>query len=193
MHAGADCSRKSGMNDVRETFRTTTTMVDYRANVREASRLEAARRNALNNLTISMHKVNDLEAKPKYQETLRYLRKREFHLALDRVQAFVVQRLCEMSKAGMSGTGYKLRQSIWKALMTRGKAIRNALKAYKALAMKMDSPAPQLEWKEVVNYGFVSEFELPRHTYAAHEEVLSKFFKIEGARSELVRLNVKIH
>ncbi|KAK7676309.1 hypothetical protein QCA50_020726 [Cerrena zonata] len=161
-----------------------------------------------------MREVNDLEAKlgltvlwtiehPKYQETLRYLRKREFHRALDRVQALIVQRLFEMSKAGMSGTGYKLRRSIWKALKTRGKAIRNALKAYNALAVKMAPPAPQLEWKEVVNYGFVSEFELLRHTYAhgdvatshwiipAHREVLSKFFKIKGARSELVRLDVE--
>ena len=63
-----------------------------------------------------MREVSDLEAKlgltvswtprdSKYQETLRYLRKRELHRALDRLQGLVVQRLFELSKANMSGTG----------------------------------------------------------------------------------------
>ena len=105
------------MDKVRESFHTTTTPIDYTTDVRETSCLEASRRNALNNLTIALREVSDLEAKlgltvplspqhPKYQETLRYIQKWDFHRALDRVQALVVQRLFEMSKAGMAGTGW---------------------------------------------------------------------------------------
>lgn len=67
----------------------------------------------------------------------------------------------------------------------------------------MAPPAPCLEWKEVVNYAFISEFDLLRHMYShgdvstshwavpAHREILSKFFKIKSARSELLRLDIE--
>ena len=106
------------MNTIRGVFHNTpsSVSVNYTEIAQETARLEADRRNALNNLTVAMREVSDLEAKlgltvswtprdSKYQETLRYLRKREFHRALDRLQGLVVQRLFELSKANMSGTG----------------------------------------------------------------------------------------
>ena len=106
------------MNAVRGVFHNTPSLasVNYTRIAQETARLEADRRNALNNLTVAMHEVSDLEAKlgltlswtprdSKYQETLRYLRKRDFHRAPDRLQGLVVQRLFELSKANMSGTG----------------------------------------------------------------------------------------
>jgi len=56
--------------------------------------------------------------------------------------------------------GYKMRTSIWKALKRRGKAIRTALDKYNKLAMQMNPPAPILDWKNIVNYTFVSEFKI---------------------------------
>ena len=45
------------------------------------------------------------EDNPCYVEASQYLRRREFHNALDRVQQLVVQRLFELSKANIAGMG----------------------------------------------------------------------------------------
>lgn len=97
-----------------------------------------------------------------------------------------------------------MRTSIWKALKTRGKAIRTALKRYNSLASQMDLPAPILEWKDVLNYTFVSEFDLLRHSHGTSDvhkkpwtipfnrEVAAKYWKVRGAYDELKRLHVEI-
>ncbi|EIW62713.1 uncharacterized protein TRAVEDRAFT_112714, partial [Trametes versicolor FP-101664 SS1] len=140
---------------------------------------------------------------PKYQETMRYMRHQEFHNALDRVQQLVAQRLLELTKANMTGMGYKMRTSIGKALKARGKAIRSALNKYNRLALQMKPPAPQLLWKDVVTYTFISEFELLRHSYTDRDitsapwtkqrnrEVTSMYFKVLGARKEMQRIHVE--
>lgn len=99
--------------------------------------------------------------------------------------------------------GYKLRTSIGKAMKTRSKAIRTALKKYNSLAPQMDPPAPVLQWKDVMNYAFVSEFDLLHHAYShkditqlpwalqINREIAAKYYKIKGARDEIVRLNIE--
>ncbi len=95
-----------------------------------------------------------------------------------------------------------MRTSIWKGLKARAKAIRTALNKYNRLAALMKPPAPVLQWKDVVNYTFISKFDLLRNTYAHHTEVVSavwtvprnrevatKHFKILCARAELPRLD----
>lgn len=100
-------------------------------------------------------------------------------------------------------SGYKMRTSIWKALKARGKAIRSALSKYNSLAAQMVPPAPTLEWKDVVNYTFISEFDLLHHsrtqtdvtnkpwTVPYNREVAVKYWKIRGAFDEIKRLNVE--
>lgn len=69
----------------------------------------------------------------------------------------------------------------------------------------MEPPAPHLEWNDIVNYGFISEFDLLKLAYSQHPEILSKpwtvpgnrevaakYFKILRAREEIVRLNVEV-
>ncbi|THG92734.1 hypothetical protein EW026_g8267 [Hermanssonia centrifuga] len=142
-------------------------------------RLETARRHAMHEMAFALHAVEDLELKlklnetwtpkhPKYEETLAYMRKRQFHRALDKVQQLVVQRLFELSKANIAGMGYKLRTHIGKAMKTRGKAIRTAL-----------------------------EFDLLRNSYShedisrkpwtvqVNREVAAKYFKILRAQDEI--------
>ncbi|KAI0083349.1 hypothetical protein BDY19DRAFT_987928 [Irpex rosettiformis] len=177
-------------------------------------RLETMRRNAVHKMTVAIQAVNDLELKlevaetwtpqhPQYQETLRYIQARRFHRALDKVQRLVVQRLLEMTKANASGMSYKLRTSIGKAMKTRSKAIHNALKKYNVLASQMNPPAPILEWKDVMNYTFVSEFDLLHHMYShkdisqlpwavqVNREIAGKYYKIKCAQDEILRLNVE--
>ncbi|KAI0640945.1 hypothetical protein C8Q79DRAFT_1014781 [Trametes meyenii] len=189
--------------------------INYAQDARRTIAIEADRRAALEGLTLAMNVVGDLERKlaietpwtpvdPKYQETLAYVRHREFHRALDRVQQLVMQRLLELSKANMSGTSYKTRTSIWKALKTRGKAIRTALKKYNILALQMSPPAPTLLWKDVVTYSFIGEFDLLRNAYSRRDilaslwttprnrEVAVKYFKILRAREELKRVDSEV-
>ncbi|EPQ59975.1 hypothetical protein GLOTRDRAFT_12384, partial [Gloeophyllum trabeum ATCC 11539] len=91
-----------------------------------------------------------------------------------------------------------------KGLKARGKAIRTALKKYNALAPLMTPPAPPLQWKDIVGYGFISEFELLKHAHShcditslpwtipGNREVAAKYFKIIRAYEELERLNVEL-
>lgn len=100
-------------------------------------------------------------------------------------------------------TGYKLRDSIWRALKARGKAIRTALKKYNAVAPLMEPPAPILEWKQVMDYAFVSEFELLKHHHShsnitrepwaepGNREMTTKYYKLKGVRVEIVRCNIE--
>ncbi|KAL6308620.1 hypothetical protein BKA93DRAFT_815267 [Sparassis latifolia] len=179
--------------------------INYAQDARYTLRLETARRTAMHELTVAIAAVGDLEMKlgidepwtaehPKYQETLSYVRHRQFHRALDKVQQLVVQRLLELSKANMAGMGYKLRTSIGRAIKTRAQAIRTALKTYNSLAPQMNPPAPILEWKDIVNYAFISEFDILRHAYS-HQDIISitsKYFKILRAQEEIVRYNVEL-
>jgi len=94
--------------------------------------------------------------------------------------------------------------SIWKALKRRGKAIQTAIDKYNKLATSLDPPAPMLDWKNVVNYTFISEFDLLWHSYSrtdinsrpwilqANCEIASRYFKIVHARKEIHRLNIEI-
>jgi len=94
--------------------------------------------------------------------------------------------------------------SIWKALKWRGKAIRTALDNYNKLALQMNPPAPTLDWKNIVNYTFVLEFEILWHSYSrtdlasrpwilpANHEIASRYFKVVRAREEIHWLNIEI-
>ncbi|KAG1851168.1 hypothetical protein F4604DRAFT_1934181 [Suillus subluteus] len=205
-------------NQVSEIFRHTPIAhdIDYSQVAKQTARIEAARRTALQALLINVRAVGDLEEKlgiaktwteanPDYISTMEYMRSHKFRQVLDNLQRLVVQRLFELSKANMAGTGYKLRMHIGKAIKTRSKAIQSALAEYNELALSMQPPAPHLEWNDIVNYGFISEFELLKLAYSQHPEILSKpwtvpgnrevatkFFKILRAREEIVRLNVEV-
>src|ERR1700722_1773183 len=98
--------------------------------------------------------------------------------------------------------GYNLRKHIAKALQARSKAARAALDHYNAAAKEMNPPQPTLEWKDVINYAFLSEFDLLR---GARQDVRTRpwarpasrmamdlYFKIQRAKEEIERLNIEI-
>jgi hypothetical protein len=98
--------------------------------------------------------------------------------------------------------GYKLRKHISKALQARSQAIRAALGRYNDAAKRMVPPRQQLNWDEIVEYGFLSDFELLRDTREdvrkrewarpAIRVLTDQFFKLQRAREEISRLNVEI-
>ncbi|KAG1751306.1 uncharacterized protein EDB91DRAFT_1013719, partial [Suillus paluster] len=79
------------------------------------------------------------------------------------------------------------------------------LAEYNELAPSIQPPAPYLEWNNIVNYRFISEFELLKLAYSQHPEILSKpwtvpghrkvavkYFKILHAQEEITCLNVEV-
>ncbi|KAK1232405.1 hypothetical protein PQX77_004435 [Marasmius sp. AFHP31] len=124
----------------------------------------------------------------------------EFQKAVDKLEGLIVARLFELTKMNMSGTGYRLRKHIAQALKSRSKAVRTALEQYNAAAEKCGHEL--LEWEKVVEYSFLSDFDLLRDSRQdirdeawakpAGRLAMDQYFKILGAREEIVRLNVEI-
>ncbi|KAJ6474311.1 hypothetical protein C8R45DRAFT_935708 [Mycena sanguinolenta] len=122
--------------------------------------------------------------------------------ALDEIERIIVERLFEMTKIHQSGTGYKMRSHIAKALQARSKAVRNAINRYNAVAEDMVPPKPTLSWEEVVNYAFLSEFDILRDTQdgiqsrpwtrRSYRLAMDRYFKILRAQEEIKRLNIEI-
>ncbi|KAJ7812493.1 hypothetical protein B0H14DRAFT_3090485 [Mycena olivaceomarginata] len=98
--------------------------------------------------------------------------------------------------------GYKMRSHIAKALQARSKAIRNAIERYNKVALSMEPPMPTLDWDQVVNYGFLGDFDLLRDTTdsissrpwtrRSYRLAMDSYFKILRAREEIQRLNIEI-
>lgn len=100
-------------------------------------------------------------------------------------------------------TGYKLRNSIWRALKVRSTAIQAALDRYNKVAPLMQPPAPTLDWNQIMDYTFVSEFELLKYSRShqditaqpwsrpVYREAMAKYFKLRRAHEEIVRVNVE--
>ncbi|KAI0040850.1 hypothetical protein FA95DRAFT_1611478, partial [Auriscalpium vulgare] len=117
-----------------------------------------------------------------YQRNLGILERTQFDKAVDHLEGLVVQRLFELAKANISGTGYKMRKHISNAITRRSAAVRNAVNSYNRLAPKQKPPRRTLQYNEVANYGWLGEFDLLKES--RHE--------VHRAREEILRLNVEI-
>ncbi|KAG1752343.1 uncharacterized protein EDB91DRAFT_1234441 [Suillus paluster] len=120
------------------------------------------------------------------------------------LERLVVMRLFKLSKLSLSGTG-KLFISTYlisKALQWRSEAIRNVINWYNIQAVALNPPHPKISWKDIVDYSFLGEFDLLRHSHTdirsndwakpAHWEATNKFFKLCRAHEEVERLNIKV-
>jgi hypothetical protein len=98
-------------------------------------------------------------------------------------------------------TGYKLRVHIAAGLKRRSEAIRNALGRYNMQAARLDPPREPLDWKTVITYTFLSEFDLLQFSHEdirekqwaqpAIRDAVIKHFKLRCAQAEIDRLNVE--
>jgi hypothetical protein len=98
--------------------------------------------------------------------------------------------------------GYSLRKHIADALKARSVAIRTALDRYNTAALALVPPRQVLDWDQVVEYAFLSNFDLlcdarqdvrrkPWATPAARLAI-DKAFKLERAEEEIARLNIEV-
>ncbi|KXN83359.1 hypothetical protein AN958_01534 [Leucoagaricus sp. SymC.cos] len=115
---------------------------------------------------------------------------------------FVVSRIFELMKMNMSQTGYKLQKHIAKALQSRSHTIKAAVDRYNTAARAMKPPRPILSYDKVMDYTFLSEFDLLRDSRQDVRDrpwstpkgryLMDKYFKIVRAREEIARLNIEI-
>ena len=94
-----------------------------------------------------------------------------------------------------------MRRQIAKALHCWSDAIRTALQHYNEQAAPIGRPS--LTWKEIVDYGFLAEFNLLRHsrddvcehTWAkpACRKATIKYLTHARAQEEVLRLDVEVH
>lgn len=156
---------------------------------------------------------------PEYRETLKYIRDRKYHRALDKVHQLVVQRLFELQRMNISGlgmspltscvsrtlklinSGYKLRTQMAKSLQTRSKTIRTAIVAYNKAASDLTPPRPPLDWSDVSHYGLIEQYTMLKATnhdisnrewsQPVYREILKCRRRVARAKEELVRCNVE--
>ncbi|KAJ7016733.1 hypothetical protein C8F04DRAFT_1201568 [Mycena alexandri] len=137
-----------------------------------------------------------------YVEALVVMTERRYKQAVSELERLVVGRLFEMTKLGMSGVAYKLRDKLNKALKTRAEAIRRAIDRYNAAAMALNPPRPRLTWRMVIHSASLAEFDWLRETrqdirelpwaQPARREGMVLYFSMKRAQEEKVRLNVEI-
>jgi hypothetical protein len=95
-----------------------------------------------------------------------------------------------------------LRKHIAAALQKRSAAVRTALDQYNAAAKALRPPRTTLKWEDVVEYAFLSDFDLLRDARQdirqrqwaapAGRLALDTHFKILRAHEEIERLNVEV-
>ncbi|KAJ6493462.1 hypothetical protein C8R45DRAFT_187933 [Mycena sanguinolenta] len=194
-------------------FVSTSDDGNYAEAAKATRRIEAQRRHALEVQTKALAAVHDLEIrlaittrwKPgdeKWIAVSEMVRKRRYQRALDHLQGLIISRMFELAKCNMSGTGYKLRKHIAKALQARSKAVKTAIAKYNEIAEAMTPPKTTLDWETVVEYAFLSDFDLLREgrrdirderwAKPAGRAAMDQHYKLLRAEEEIQRLNVEI-
>ncbi|KAJ7109052.1 hypothetical protein C8R43DRAFT_905012 [Mycena crocata] len=186
---------------------------NYAEEVRTTRRIESQRRHAIELHSKVLLAVQDLELRlgisprwvrdsEEWLATEIMVQRRRYQRALDHLQGLIIARMFELTKMNMSGTGYKLRKHIAKALQARSRGVKTALANYNAAAAGLDPPRDPLTWEQVVDYAFLSDFDLLRdgrddirsETWArpAGRLAMDLYFKLERADEEIMRLNIEI-
>ncbi|KIN95222.1 hypothetical protein M404DRAFT_34342 [Pisolithus tinctorius Marx 270] len=168
-----DLDLKSALWDVT----TPSNLKDYATYTRKTRKVETARRHAVEMYNKDLRIVQDLE------------------------KALVVVQIFELLKMNRAGTRYKMQKHIAKVLQVHSSAIRIALEQYNTAAHAMDPPHRILKWDEVVEYAFITEFDLLRDarqdvsqrpwTTLAGRSAMDHYFKLLHAREEIERLEVE--
>ncbi|KAJ6550351.1 hypothetical protein B0H10DRAFT_1737983, partial [Mycena sp. CBHHK59/15] len=127
---------------------------------------------------------------------------RRYRAAVAEVERLVVMRLFELTKMGMSGVAYKMRDQISKALKTRSDAIRRAIGIYNEAGATLTPPRERLVFADIINATSLVDFDMLRETrqdireqawtQPARREAMVLYFGIKRAKEEIQRLNVEI-
>ena len=102
----------------------------------------------------------------------------------------------------MSFLGYKMRKHIAKALRAQSQAIRTAIDRFNDAAHVLDPSRAPLQWDNVIEFGFLAEFDLLQDTrqdvctkpwaMPAGRFAMDLHFEILRAHEEIEQLNIEI-
>ncbi|KAJ6607593.1 hypothetical protein B0H10DRAFT_2439509 [Mycena sp. CBHHK59/15] len=137
-----------------------------------------------------------------YTDALVFTTERRYRAAVSQVERLVMMRLFELTKLGMSGVAYKLRDQISKALQNRSSVIRRALTIYNEAGAALTLPRERLTFADIINTTALIDFGMLRETredirkqpwtQPARREAGVLYFGIKRAKEEIRRLNVEI-
>ena len=95
-----------------------------------------------------------------------------------------------------------MRKHIANALKLRSKSIHTAITAYNEAAAALSPPRRRVSWEDVVEYSYLSEFDILRDTREDVRErkwatqknrmLMQEFFRLIRAENELPRLHIEI-
>ncbi len=100
-----------------------------------------------------------------------------------------------------------MRKHIGKALQSHSQTIQMALERYNNAAHALDPPHPGLQWEQVIDYAFLSNFdllqdpgtregvqEMSKKVWAtlAGQATMDRYFKIKRVEEEINCLNIEI-
>ncbi|KAG8685044.1 hypothetical protein FRC08_013330, partial [Ceratobasidium sp. 394] len=111
------------------------------------NRIEARARNTMNQLLTVQQAVADFEEKhdisipwmrcmKEWSDAEDIRRNRDVQRCIDELERLSVQRIFELSKAGVRGLGYKMRTHIMQAVSNRSATLKSALERYNTAAAK---------------------------------------------------------
>lgn len=183
-----------------------------RPTLTEAHDLEISRIKTHHDLIIAFSQVQQFELRlhveqrwtpedQEYRDAEDWMKHKQFIKVVEELEGRVVQRLFELSKANLAGTGYKLRRQISKNITRRSQALRTSLDKYNALAPHQNPPRPFIDYKEIANHAWLGDFDLLKYSRhdilsqpwanATNREIATKYHKVRRAREEIIRLNVE--
>ncbi|KAJ7814507.1 hypothetical protein B0H14DRAFT_3090103 [Mycena olivaceomarginata] len=169
----------------------------YQQNISATRRLETQQRHAMELRDKVLLAVQDLELRmdlrdqwtpgcAEWSEAAVLVVNRRYQRALDKLQGLVIARLFELTKR------FKHAQH----------AIKTAIEQYNAAAAALEVPRKPFSWEEVVDYTFLSDFDLLRTSrrdiltegwaQPAGREAMDNYFKLLRADEEIKRLNIEI-
>ncbi|KAJ7902392.1 hypothetical protein B0H13DRAFT_2274934 [Mycena leptocephala] len=206
-------TRVAAVLGVERPFIPAETEAGYAEAAKATRRIETQRRHILEQHAKALDAVQDLEVRlgvaarwvpedKNWVAAAELVCKRRYQRALDNLERLIISRMFELTKCNMSGTGYKLRKHIAKALQARSKALQAAITRYNEAASALTPPRENLDWVDVVEYAFLADFDLLRD---AREDIrqepwalpsgraaMDQHYKILRAHEEIERLNVEI-
>ncbi|KAJ7050779.1 hypothetical protein C8F01DRAFT_1000146, partial [Mycena amicta] len=125
------------------------------------------------------------------------VRMQEYRKVIDSLELLVVQWLLELTKINQSGTG------IYYPLKVPFKPVKNTIERYNKVAEVMTPPCQRLSRDVIVEYVFLSDFDLLRDDANPLENekwatptfrlLMDHYFKLERAWEEIQHLNIEIH
>ncbi|KAJ7813590.1 hypothetical protein B0H13DRAFT_2382351 [Mycena leptocephala] len=201
------------LQDYEERLNTTCNVAAMFVPAEATSTIETQRRHALELYSKALDAVQDLElclsiercwvpGDEEWIATAKMLGNRRYQRVLDALEGLVIAHMFELTKVNMSDTGYKLRKHIAKALQVPSKAIKTALETFNKAAAALTPPQCELTWEEIVDYVFLTDFDLLREgredirgkpwAQPAGRAAMDQHFKLLQADKEIAWLNLEI-